>query len=234
MDLKRLREYLDRLASELQNGDRKLLEARLESLTSVFPFNEYEYMLMFLRDKEVITFEEYEKLRNNYVKANKYLGLYEIAPRVFGQIWGEEHIRDIDSRFERADKSVDPKFDGEYDIWVDGIKLEVKACRAIHTKKRGALVSKALQYESKDPFWMNFQQLKPDDCDGFVFIGVWVDQIVYWVMSSEEAKKSKYISHQHRGGIEYQIGITDKNIAEFDKYKTPASKLADTVLQKLR
>jgi len=48
MDLKQLREYLDRLAGELQNGDRRLLEARLESLTSVFPFSEYEYMLMFL------------------------------------------------------------------------------------------------------------------------------------------------------------------------------------------
>lgn len=234
MDLNQLREYLNRLASELQNGDRKLLEARLEGLISNFPFSEYEYMLMFLRDKEIITFEGYEKLRNNYVKANKYLGLYGIAPRVFGQIWGEEHIRDIDSRFKKADKSLDPKHSGEYDIWIEGIKLEVKACRAIHTKKRGDVLSKALQYESKDPFWMNFQQLKPDHCDGFVFIGVWVDQIVYWVMSSKEVKKNKYISHQHRGGIEYQIGITDKNISEFGKYKTPASKLADIILQKLK
>jgi len=234
MDLKQLREYLDRLAGELQNGDRRLLEARLESLTSVFPFSEYEYMLMFLKDREVITFKEYEKLRDNYVKANKYLGLYGIAPRVFGQIWGEKHIRDIDARFKRADKSLDPKYNGQYDIWIEGIRLEVKACRAIHTKKRGDLVSKALRYDSREPFWMNFQQLKPDHCDGFVFIGVWVDQIVYWVMTSREAKESKYISHQHRGGIEYQIGITEKNIADFEIYKVPASKLAETVIQKLK
>lgn len=234
MNLNQLRDYLNQLASGLQNGDRKLLEARLESLTSVFPFSEYEYMLMFLRDRGVITFEEYEKLRNNYVKTNKYLELYGLAPRIFGQIWGEEHLRDLDSRFKKADKSLDPKYSGQYDIWIEGIKLEVKACRAIQTKKRGDLVSKALQFDSGEPFWMNFQQLKPNYCDGFVFIGVWVDRIVYWVMTSKEAKKNKYFSHQHSGGIEYQIGITDKNITDFEIYEVPASKLADTILQRLK
>jgi len=231
MDLKQLKEYLNRFVADLQNSDRKLLEVRLESLISVFPFSEYEYMLIFLKDREIITFEEYEKLRENYVKANKYLKLYEIAPRIFGQIWGEGHIRDLDSRLKKAAKSLDPKYNGQYDIWIDGLRVEVKACRAIHTKKRGAIVSKALRYDSKKPFWMNFQQLKPDHCDGFVFIGVWVDQIVYWVMTSKEVKENKRISHQHRGGIEYQIGITDKNIAEFDLYKTPPSKIAETILQ---
>lgn len=234
MDLNQLRDYLNKLAGELQNGDRKLLEARLESLTSVFPFSEYEYMLMFLRDKAVITFEEYEKLRNNYVKTNKYLELYGLAPRIFGQIWGEEHVTDLDSRFKKADRPLDPKYSGQYDIWIEGIKLEVKACRAIQTKRRGNLVSKALRYDSTEPFWMNFQQLKPDYCNGFVFIGVWVDQIVYWVMTSKEAKKNKYFSHQHSGGIEYQIGITNKNIADFKIYEVPASKLADTILQRLK
>ena len=234
MDLRQLKEYINKLAANLQNGDKKLLEARLESLTSAFPFNEYEYMLIFLRDRGVITFEEYEKLRDNYVKTNRYLELYGLAPRIFGQIWGEEHIKDLDSRFKKAGKSFDPKYSGQYDIWIEGVELEIKACRAIHTKKRGSLVSKALRYDSKEPFWMNFQQLKPDHCDGFVFIGVWVDQIVYWVMTSKEAKESKYISHQHRGGIEYQIGVTDKNIADFEIYRVRVSKLADTILRKLK
>lgn len=81
---------------------------------------------------------------------------------------------------------------------------------------------------------MNFQQLKPDYCDGFVFIGVWVDQIVYWVMTSKEAKKSKYISHQHRDGIEYQIGITEKNITDFEAYRVTGVNLANIILQKLK
>lgn len=234
MYLTQLKEYINKFAANLQNGDRKLLEARLESLTSVFPFNEYEYMLMFLRDRRIISFEEYEKLRDNYVSTNKYLKLYGLAPRIFGQVWGEEHIRDLDVRFQKASKSFDTKYNGQYDIWIEGIRLEVKACRAIHTKRRGDLVSKALHYGSKDPFWMNFQQLKPEYCDGFVFMGVWVDQIVYWVMTNREAKESKYISHQHRGGIEYQIGITEKNITDFETYRVSVTNLADTVIQKLK
>lgn len=51
MNLQELRAYLDRLALNLEREDKRLLEARLESLTSVFPFNEYEYMLTVLVDR---------------------------------------------------------------------------------------------------------------------------------------------------------------------------------------
>jgi len=234
MDLIQLKEYLNKLKEELEHGDKKFLEDKLSSLVSVFPFNEYEYILIFLKDREIITFEKYEKLRNNYVSTNKYLSLFEMAPRVFGQVWGEEHLRSIDSRFKEVSKELDKAFDGEYDVWFEGIKLEVKACRAINTEKRGSLVSKALHYASKEPFWMNFQQLKADACSVFIFIGVWVDLIVYWVLSSKDVKENKYLSHQHRGGVEYQIGITDRNISDFERYRVPASKIAETVLAKAR
>lgn len=234
MDLKCLREKIDGLIAELKDADKEVLKKKLKALVSSFPFNEYEYMLMFLRDKEIISFDDYEELRDDYVDSNKYLHLYGIAPRVFGQIWGEEHLRSIDDRFKKANKKLDPNYNGQYDVWFKGIKLEVKACRAINTKERGDLVSKGLHYESKAPFWMNFQQLKPKACDVFVFIGVWVDQIIYWAMSSKEAENNKYLSHQHRGGIEYQIGITHKNIAEFDKYKVAQSELADAVIEKAK
>lgn len=50
---------------------------------------------------------------------------------------------------------------------------------------------------------MNFQQLKPQFCDTFLFVGVWIDKIRYWVLSSKEAENIPYFSRQHRGGIEY-------------------------------
>lgn len=56
--------------------------------------------------------------------------------------------------------------------------------------------------------------------------------MVYWVLSNDEVKKNKYLSHQHRGGIEYQIGITDKNIGDFDKYKVSPSKIGRKVVEK--
>ena len=87
------------------------------------------------------------------------------------------------------------------------------------------MASKALHWGAEAPFWMNYQQLKLDICDVFVFIGVWVDLIVYWVMSNEEVKQNNYLSHQHRGGIEYQIGIRNRNIQEFDACKVDAAAL---------
>lgn len=234
MDLNQLKDYLDSLAKSLGNDDRKLLNARLKSLMSVFPFNEYEYILMFLADRKVIKFKDYEKLRSEYVSSNRYLELYGLAPRIFGEIWGHEHIQDLDKRFIKPDKSIDPDYVGQYDLLIDGGRVEVKAARAINTKKRGNLVSKALQFGSSEPFWMNFQQIKLDICDVFIFVAVWADQIVYWVFSNDEVTKNKYLSHQHRGGIEYQIGITDKNITDFDRYRVTPSEIGSKVIEKGR
>jgi len=232
MDIKQLKQYLENLIQSLKPKNHRLLSARLESLKSVFPFNEYEYILMFLRDKEIITFRQYEELREKYVSSNPYLELYGIAPRTFGEIWGHPHIMDIDNRFRKPNKKFDPAYEGQYDLWFEGVKVEVKACRAINTKKRGNLMAKALRYGSDEPFWMNYQQIKVDMADAFVFIGVWIDRIVYWALSKEEVKKNRYLSPQHRGGIEYQIGITNKNITEFDIYRVEPNELGDVILKK--
>ncbi|PJB49417.1 MAG: hypothetical protein CO103_05745 [Chloroflexi bacterium CG_4_9_14_3_um_filter_45_9] len=69
-------------------------------------------------------------------------------------------------------------------------------------------------------------------CDFFIFLAVWSDQIIYWLLSNDEVKKNKYLSHQHRGGIEYQIGITDKNIADFEKYRVSPSEIGRKVIEK--
>jgi hypothetical protein len=81
---------------------------------------------------------------------------------------------------------------------------------------------------------MNFQQLKLDIYEVFVLIGVWVDEIAYWVMSNDEVKTNRYLSHQHRGGIEYHSGITEKNIRKFESHKTQADQLVKGILRKGR
>jgi len=235
MDLKELKEHLDNLlkSEKLKDEDRKNLLKKLESLESAFPFNRYEYTLMFLLDKSIISFEEYEKLREDYVSANRYLEYYGLAPRIFGEKW-HEHIMGLDSRFKKPTKKLDPNYDGQYDLWIEGVRVEIKACRATNTEKKGNLVEKALRYGTDEPFWMNFQQIKADMADVFIFIGVWLDKIVYWVLSSKEVKENKYYSPQHRGGIEYQIRITNNNISEFDKYKVEPDKLGEAVLEKAK
>lgn len=234
MDIAELKTHLNNLSKSLSHEDHQLLMARLNGLVSAHPFNEYEYILMFLQDKKVINFGDYEKLRGEYISTKKYLELFGLSPRVFGEIWAHKHIMDIDSSFKRPSKILNGHYTGEYDLWLDNIKVEVKACRAINTKVRGELISKALEYASMNSFWMNFQQLKPNACDVFIFIGIWVDKIVYWVLSSNEVENSPYKSHQHRGGIEYQIGITESNISTFDKYKVEALQLATTIRAKAR
>jgi hypothetical protein len=234
MDLGELRRHLDALAESLRAEDRRLLAARLEGLISVFPFNDYEYIVTFLLDRQRISFAEYESLRTRYVSTNRYLDLYGLSPRVFGQVWGEKHLMDLDGRFRKPDRSLDPNYRGEYDLWLDGVRVEAKASRAVNKNKRGGLAAKALAYGSAEPFWMNFQQLKLDVCDVFVFIGVWVDRILYWAMSNEEVKASRYLSHQHRGGIEWQIGITDKNLSEFAAHQCEPVYLAAVVIDKGR
>jgi hypothetical protein len=162
MDMNQLKDFLNSLAESLKAQDRKLLNARLKGLISAFPFNEYEYILMFLLDRKVIKFDEYEKLRTDYVSSNPYLELYGLAPRVFGEIWSHQHIIDLDKKFMRPNRDIDPNYEGQYDLWIDGVKVEVKSARAINTKKRGNLVSKALRYDYDEPFWMNYQQIKLD------------------------------------------------------------------------
>ena len=227
-----LHRRLDNFAESLDTENKALLQARLTALLSAYPFNEFEYSLMFLLNQHAITFEVYETLRESYVESNKNLCLFELAPRVFGEIWGHQHLMDIDGRFRKGSRSFDPSYDGQYDLWIEGARVEVKAARAFNTKKRSKLVSKALRFGGQEPFWMNYQQLKPQSCDVFIFIGVWVDQIRYWILSSTDVMSNEYLSHQHRGGIEYQIGIRHRTIETFDKYLVDAAQIGEIVLHR--
>ncbi|MFH0796743.1 MAG: hypothetical protein V2A65_06770 [Candidatus Omnitrophota bacterium] len=238
MDKKNLEKKLKKWIKELPQENRESLLARLSSLKSIYPFNEYEYRLMYLLDKNIITFEEYENLRNSYVNANPYLNLYNISPRVFGEIWAQQHLIDIDPRFKKPSKEIDEKYSGDYDLYLENgkriIKVEVKASRAINTKVRGGLETKALSFKSDEPYWMNFQQLKLGMADIFVFIGVWVNKIIYWILTNEEVKEHPTISHQHRGGVEYQIGVTEKNVGEFTRFLAEPTKLVKTIKSKVK
>jgi len=237
MDKKHLDKKLEEWVRKLPQKSNKSLLVHLSALKSIYPFNEYEYRLMYLFDKKIISFKEYEKLRDDYVNSNPYLNLYNISPRVFGEIWAQQHLVDIDKRFKKPSKKIDKNYSGDYDLYLENgkkiIKVEVKACRAINTKLRGGLETKALNFKSNEPYWMNFQQIKFDIVDIFVFVGVWVDKISYWVLTNEEVKKHPIISHQHRGGIEYQIGITPKNINEFKKFLVGPNKLVNTIKSKV-
>jgi hypothetical protein len=194
---------------------------------SIFPFNEYEHLICTLIAKRGITYRQYIDIRTEYINANPNLWLFEISsPRGFGEKFAQTYIEGKCSKLKRPSKKLDKNYKGNYDLWLDddngGIRIEVKASRAVDSESDDPLYMKALSRNTTKKFDMNFQQLKPQDCDVFVWLAVFRDQIVIWVMSSKDVLENPYYSKgQHRGnkGNEGQLHINQDNIKEFSQYE---------------
>jgi hypothetical protein len=222
-----LRRQLDRLVAELENETQ--LKERLEDLVSVYPFNEFEYLIATLLGLDKLTLDQYYELRDEYISRNMYLYIFEISgPRTFGEAWAQGHLKELVPELEKPTKKLDPDYSGQYDFHLDGkIRVEVKASRAVDFDSTEPLYVKALSSDSKKPFDMNFQQVKPSCCDVFVWIGVWRNRIRYWVLASCELGGNEYFSdRQHRGNVgEGQLHLTQDNIDEFESYEVEAKRL---------
>lgn len=236
---------MEKLVKELQTQIQKmktvtgdicnLTEDFLDNLYSVYPFNKFEYIISHLIAKNIITLEQYLEIRNSYLERNKYLYVFEItAPRTFGETWAQRHLNEVVPELKRPSTSYDPEYSGQYDFWYDGIRIEVKASRAVKRKSGDALILKALSSDSMQRFDMNFQQIKPGCCDVFVWIAVWRDVIRYWVLSSNEVANNKYYSTgQHRGNVgEGQLWLKNTNIQEFDGYEVGVRDILIKIIEK--
>ena len=207
----------------------------LNSLYSVYPFNRFEYVISHLIAERVLSLQQYLDLRAEYHKRNKYLYIFEItAPRTFGETWAQHHLMELVPELEPPSTKADPNYSGQYDLFYMGIRIEVKASRAVKRKSGDSLILKALSSDSKSGFDMNFQQIKPQCCDVFVWIAVWRDVIRYWVLSSDDVKNNKYYSvGQHRGNVgEGQLWIKDTNIEEFAEYEVSPRSILDAIEHK--
>jgi hypothetical protein len=239
--LEELKKELDTWIKRLENAED--FRYSLESLISVYPFNEYEYVISHLLASKKLTLEEYYELRDAYINRNLYLGIFEIsAPRGLGDKWAFGHLKELVPDFQRPSKKIDPKYSNEYDFWLEwtaakgkshGIRIEVKTSRAVDFEKPDEpLYIKALSSDSQRPFDMNFQQIKTRCADVFLWIGVWRDKIRYWVLTSDEVKNSKYFSKgQHRGNIgEGQLHLNQDNISDFKKHEVKSTEIKNAVI----
>lgn len=190
---------------------------------AIFPFNEYEHLICHLIEHGGLTFDQYLEIRNDYINENPNLWLFEIsAPRGFGEKFAQTYIQGKCSRLKKPSKKLDPNFQGEYDFLLDDIRIEVKASRAVDSDSSEPLYIKALARNTQRPFLMNFQQLKPQLCDVFIWVAVFRDQIVLWVMNSNEVQTHPLFSKgQHRGnkGNEGQLHVKHDNIHQFAKFE---------------
>lgn len=207
----------------------------LDNLYSVYPFNKFEYIISHLIGTDTITLQQYLDIRNSYLERNKYLYVFEItAPRTFGETWAQRHLNEVVPELQRPSTLNDPEYSGQYDFWYNGIRIEVKASRAVRRKSGDSLIIKALSSDSKYGFDMNFQQIKPACCDVFVWIAVWRDAIRYWVLSSDEVKSNRYYSSgQHRGNVgEGQLWLKDTNIDDFNEYEVGVREILSKIVEK--
>lgn len=200
---------------------------------SIFPFNEYEHLICNLIEKGGLTYEQYIDIRTEYISANPNLWVFEIsAPRGFGEKFAQTYVQGKCSKLKPPNKKLDPNYSGDYDLWLDGIRIEVKASRAVNSDSEEPLYVKALSRNTDKNFLMNFQQLKPQFCDVFIWVAVFRDEIVLWVMSSKEVlENSLYSKGQHRGnkGNEGQLHIKQNNISQLNQYELVGDNLEDAI-----
>ena len=231
--MEQLKAKLMNLVRELEKEKHDDVMQRLDDLVSVYPFNEYEFLISSLMGYRKISTDEYYELRDDYIARNMFMYVFEIsAPRGFGEAWAQGHLKEICPELVKPTKKLDPAYSGQYDFFLDGkIRIEVKASRAVDFDSREALYVKALSSDSKLRFDMNFQQVKPGCCDVFIWVGVWRDVIRYWVLSSDEVAGNKYYSpRQHRGNTgEGQIHVKDDNVDEFAQFESAPRALLDKI-----
>lgn len=232
-----LKHQLDELISQLSTEEETVLRQKLDNLMSVYPFNEYEFIISTLLVLKKINLDDYNLMRDEYIARNMYLHLFEIsAPRGFGEIWAQGHLKELVPDLIKPTKKIDPNYGGQYDFLLNSkidkfITIEVKASRAVDFESKEPLYIKALSCDEDKPFDMNFQQVKPKCCDVFVWIGAWRDVIRYWVLSSNEVASNKYYSGgQHRGNVgEGQLHFNRENVGEFSEFEAQSDKLKQAI-----
>lgn len=217
-----LTELRDRIRASF-TGSKEDLEAVIaivEEDRAIFPFNEYEHLICSLINRGGLSYEQYIEIRSEYISENPNLWIFEIsAPRGFGESFAQTYIQGKSSKLKKPSKALDPNYSGQYDLWLDGITIEVKASRAVDRDSDEPLYMKALSRDTKKRFLMNFQQLKPGCCDVFIWVAVFRDEIVLWIISSKDVASNRSYSPQHRGGIEGQVKVTNENVHLLSRYE---------------
>ena len=236
---------IDKLSST--DGFRKTLDG----ISSIYPFSKYEYIISVLLSKNILSFEEYLELRDDYINRNLFLHVFEIsAPRGFGDTWAFSHLLSIEPELKRPNKKIDPAYKGEYDLYLpylmENIKIEVKASRAVDRDMPDEpLYIKALSSNSQKRFLMNFQQLKPSCCDIFLWIAVYRDCVKYWVLKNTVIQQHRDFTPQHRNEstaertkgyekteiYEGQIMITNSNIDSINDFMVESRAIRQAIIE---
>ena len=125
-----LLELKNRICDSFTGSEKDLQEVldTIETDRAVFPFNEYEHLICNLIEKGGLTYKQYLEIRTEYVAKNRNLKAFEIsAPRGFGEGFAQTYVHGMCVDLKKPSKKLDLNYSGQYDMWLDGIKIEVKA-----------------------------------------------------------------------------------------------------------
>ena len=100
--MKQLRAELDRLL-RVTRGDRNIINAILDG-KALYPFSVEGQLLEYFLSIGEISYSQYDQMKTDYIQRNQYLELFDMAPRTYGQTWGEQHIRSLFPQFLKATK----------------------------------------------------------------------------------------------------------------------------------
>ncbi len=218
--MEKLKAELGNLLKRLENAE--VFQEDLDNLISVYPFNEFEFIISNLLATGKLSLDEYIEIRQNYINRNPYLHLFGKAPTALEK-WGiDEMLVKTFPSLLKPNKELDANYEKrKYDLFLKpNIKIELKTSRAVNAESDLPLQEKALSSDSEKTFDMNFQQLKPDFCDVFVLTIVWRNKIEFLLINSKEIKEKHYSKGQHAGrgdSDEGQLHIKQNNIEYFRK-----------------
>ena len=107
------------LISRLPRTKGTALQKSIENLASVYPFNEYEYILSNLLGMDSIELCDYIEIREDYTNRNEYLHIFEKygSPTSFGITWAQSYVHSISPELKKPSRKTNPTFDGEYDFF---------------------------------------------------------------------------------------------------------------------
>ena len=71
-----LKKQLEKLIDSLSVENQEKLKNRLDDLISVYPFNEYEFIISSLLGLDKITLDDYLEVRDEYIARNMYLYIF--------------------------------------------------------------------------------------------------------------------------------------------------------------
>ena len=113
--MKELHNKIDLILKD-SNIDKLEIES-IKNSETLFPFSTESRILAYLLAINAISYEQYDEMNQEYNERNKYLQLFDLAPRTFGQTWGEQHLLSLFPQFTKATKenlsAYYPSFDGE-------------------------------------------------------------------------------------------------------------------------